>query len=184
MAALSKRYRNLYIPSDFCHLSASWVEALPDWDPLPLAHHVGMKIVKVGGPAFCWCCNSALCIIYTVARRPVMGDLQNAPKVSEWILTEVWRPPYACPTKCSRLELLARVVGSLCANMHPQAEKQTEKQAEARASEAPEEKKEEAAADEPASLVPASDASTPGKRWGARVVLMSGVNQRCRPAVK
>ena len=47
VATLSKRYRNLYIPADFCHVSASWVETLPDWDALPLTHHVSMKIAKV-----------------------------------------------------------------------------------------------------------------------------------------
>lgn len=46
VATLSKRYRNLYIPADFCHVSASWVETLPDWDALPLTHHVSMKIAK------------------------------------------------------------------------------------------------------------------------------------------
>ena len=46
VATLSKRYRNLYIPADFCHVSASWVETLPDWDALPLTHHVSMKITK------------------------------------------------------------------------------------------------------------------------------------------
>ena len=47
VAALSKRYRNLYIPADFCHVSATWVDSLPEWDPLPLTHHVSMKIAKV-----------------------------------------------------------------------------------------------------------------------------------------
>ena len=52
---------------------------------------------------------------------------------------------------------------------------QAEKEAEERASEAPEDKKEDAAEDLP-SL--ASDLLTPGRRWGARVVLMSGANAR------
>lgn len=47
VAALSKRYRNLYIPADFCHVSASWLDNLPEWDPLPLTHHVSMKVDKV-----------------------------------------------------------------------------------------------------------------------------------------
>ena len=47
VAALSKRYRNLYIPADFCHVSATWIDSLPEWDPLPLTHHVSMKIGKV-----------------------------------------------------------------------------------------------------------------------------------------
>ena len=52
---------------------------------------------------------------------------------------------------------------------------QAEKEAEERASEVPEDKKEDAAEDAP-SL--ASDLLTPGRRWGARVVLMSGANAR------
>ena len=52
---------------------------------------------------------------------------------------------------------------------------QAEKEAEERASEAPEDRKEDAAEDGP-SL--ASDVLTPGRRWGARVVLMSGANAR------
>ena len=52
---------------------------------------------------------------------------------------------------------------------------QAEKEAEDRASEAPEDKKEDAAEDAP-SL--ASDLLTPGRRWGARVVLMSGASAR------
>ena len=54
---------------------------------------------------------------------------------------------------------------------------QAEKHAGDGASEAAEDKK-EASVEEPAALVAASDAQTPGKRWGARVVLMSGVNAR------
>ena len=53
VAALSKRYRNLYIPADFCHVSADWVNSLPEWDPLPLTHHVGMKIAQAS-PRTCF----------------------------------------------------------------------------------------------------------------------------------
>ncbi len=54
---------------------------------------------------------------------------------------------------------------------------QAEKHAGDGASEAAEDKK-EASVEEHAALAAATDALTPGKHWGARVVLMSGVNAR------
>ena len=58
---------------------------------------------------------------------------------------------------------------------------QVEKHAGDAASEAAEDKQ-EASVEEHAALAAATDALTPGKRWGARVLLMSGVNARCRPS--
>ena len=52
---------------------------------------------------------------------------------------------------------------------------QPEKEAEEKASEAPEDRKEDAAE---GALSLASDLLTPGRRWGARVVLMSGASAR------
>ena len=57
---------------------------------------------------------------------------------------------------------------------------QAEKHAGDAASEA--EGKQEATVEEHAALAANTDALTPGKRWGARVLLMSGVNARCRPS--
>lgn len=54
---------------------------------------------------------------------------------------------------------------------------QAEKQSGEGASEGPEDKK-EASVEKQAALATATDALTPGKRWSARVVLMSGVNAR------
>lgn len=46
--ALSKRYRGLYIPGDFCRATACWLDSVHDWAPLPLTHHVAIKLAKVG----------------------------------------------------------------------------------------------------------------------------------------
>ncbi|BDA43873.1 probable cell division cycle and apoptosis regulator protein 1 [Coccomyxa sp. Obi] len=45
--SLSKRYRNLYIPGDLCRVTASWLDASLDANPLPLTHHVALKVHKV-----------------------------------------------------------------------------------------------------------------------------------------
>ena len=44
---LSKRYKNLYIPADFCRMNACWVHSLPDHRPLDLTDDIGFKINKV-----------------------------------------------------------------------------------------------------------------------------------------
>ena len=78
------------------------------------------------------------------------------------------RQPHAC-SLLSCVQLVAQTLHEAPGCV------QAEKEAEERASEAPEDRKEDAAEDGP-SL--ANDVLTPGRRWGARVVLMSGANAR------
>ena len=105
VAALSKRYRNLYIPADFCHVNAIWVDSLPEWDPLPLTHHVSMNIAKV------------IITVHAVWRMTYSGFFQMA---QQWLNSTL---PACAWDSCEPQQLLMRasfqegcvtVSGSLC----------------------------------------------------------------------
>ena len=47
LPALSKRYRSMYVPSDFCQLRTLWPQSLGDGQTLDLTHHVALRISQV-----------------------------------------------------------------------------------------------------------------------------------------
>ena len=48
--SLARRHAKLYIPSDFCRVTAAWQAAPGGCYGLPLTHHVALKVIKVMNP--------------------------------------------------------------------------------------------------------------------------------------
>jgi len=51
LASISKRYKHLYIPSDFCNLSCSWASCQPGSAPLEITHPIAFNILPEEKPS-------------------------------------------------------------------------------------------------------------------------------------
>ena len=64
--SLARRHAKLYIPSDFCRVTAAWQAAPGGCYGLPLTHHVALKVIKVISPMLgraCWDCIQLLVVL-------------------------------------------------------------------------------------------------------------------------
>ncbi|GAX78377.1 hypothetical protein CEUSTIGMA_g5819.t1 [Chlamydomonas eustigma] len=51
LASISKRYKELYIPGDFCRAEASWLDYLRDFSPLPIAFPLAFNVMGSPPPS-------------------------------------------------------------------------------------------------------------------------------------